>query len=70
MIHHIGLNIKEKESNSITKEFYLSAKPEGMRGWSEYHYPLQIIKAGINFDANIKYFESLDYHEFEQLLNH
>ncbi len=63
-IEHFGIKIKEKPTNNINKEIYLSAKPEGMRGWKEEHYPLQRMRAEINFDANILYFASLDKDNF------
>lgn len=63
-IVHFGINIKEKESNHINKNTYLSAKPEGMQGWTDKHYAKQIVKADINYDANMAYFNSLDYDEF------
>jgi len=63
-IDHFGIKIKEKPTNNINKEIYLSAKPEGMRGWKEEHYPLQRMRAEINFDANILYFSSLEKNKF------
>lgn len=63
-IDHFGIRIKEKPTNNINKEIYLSAKPEGLRGWKEEHYPLQRMRAEINFDANILYFSSLDKNDF------
>lgn len=63
-INHFEIRIKDKPTNKINKEIYLSAKPEGMRGWKEEHYPLQRIKAEINFDANMLFFSSLDEVDF------
>lgn len=68
MISHLGVNIKEKPTNRINKEQYLLAKPEFMRHWTEDHYPIQRLKAGINFDANIEFFNSIDKEEFELYL--
>ena len=68
-IKHFGINIKEKPTNNINKEIYLSAKPEGLGGWKEEHYPLQRIKAEINFDANLLYFSSLNNDEFTKYIN-
>ena len=42
IITHLGINIKDKPSNHINKELYLSAKPEGLPGWTEDHYAKQI----------------------------
>ena len=47
-INHFEIRIKDKPTNKINKEIYLSAKPEGTRGWKEEHYPLQRIKAEIS----------------------
>ncbi|MBQ7090003.1 MAG: hypothetical protein IJN82_02695, partial [Clostridia bacterium] len=68
MIRHLGVNIKEKPTNNINKEQYLLAKPEYMRHWTEEHYPIQRLKASINFDANIKFFNSISKEEFESYL--
>ena len=68
-INHFEIKIKDKPTNNINKETYLSAKPEGMRGWKEEHYPLQRMKAEINFDANILYFSSLNNDEFTKYIN-
>ena len=64
MINHFGINIQEKPSNHINKELYLSAKPEGMSGWTESSYVSQRIKADINYDSNMRYFDSLNYEKF------
>ena len=69
MINHFGIKIVEKPKNHINKELYLSSKPEGIRGWDENSYELQRIKADINYDANLKFFESLDEHKFNKMLN-
>lgn len=68
-IKHLGINIREKYSNYITKESYLSAKPEGMRGWNESQYPKQIAAASLNYDMNMRYFESLDHDEFSKYIS-
>lgn len=57
------------DSNYINKDTYLSAKPEGMRGWNESHYPKQIAAASINYDLNMRYFKSLDYDEFSKYIS-
>lgn len=67
-IRHLGLNIKEKVSNHINKTTYLSAKPEGMRGWKEEHYPKQKLRADFNYDLNMMFFNSLDYKKFDEYL--
>ena len=64
MINHFGINIQEKPSNRINKELYLSAKPEGMSRWTELSYVSQRIKADINYDSNMRYFDSLNYEKF------
>ena len=69
MITHFGLRIKDKESNHINREIYLSAKPEHMRGWTEEHYPRQILKAGLNYDLNMEFFERLNKEDFNTHLN-
>ena len=46
-ILHFGIKIQEKPSNYINKELYLSAKPEGMRGWTDEHYAKQRLKADL-----------------------
>ena len=69
-ILHFGIKIQDKLSNHINKELYLSAKPEGMRGWTEEHYVKQRMKADLNFDLNMAYFEALDYNEFNNYLLH
>ena len=63
-ILHLGIKIQEKESNRINKDFYLQAKPEHMMGWSEEDYPSQRLKASLNYDMNMQFFESLDKTEF------
>lgn len=67
-IMHFGIKIHDKPSNHINKELYLSAKPEGMHGWTEESYKAQIPKADLNFDLNMAYFNSLDYEEFNKHL--
>lgn len=68
-ILHFGISIKEKPSNHINKEYYLSSKPEGMHGWSEDHYPRQRLMAELNYDLNMKYFDSLSYDNFNQYIS-
>ena len=67
-ILHFGIKIQEKPSNHINKELYLSAKPEGMRGWTDEHYAKQRLKADLNFDLNMAYFKTLDLNEFNGYL--
>jgi len=67
-ITHFGIMIQDKPSNHIDKAFYLSAKPEGMSGWTESHYTKQIAKADLNYDLNMAYFKSLDFDEFNSYI--
>ena len=69
MITHFGVKIKEKPSNHINKDTYLSAKPEGMTGWKEEHYPQQIKKASLNYDLNMSYFASIKQDDFDSFLS-
>lgn len=68
-ISHFGINIREKASNHINKEAYLAAKPEGMRGWEEEHYASQKLKADLNYDLNMRFFESLNLNDFNRFVN-
>ena len=68
-IKHIGLTIRDKDTNHISKEKYLSAKREGFLGWEERHYIAQVPKASLNYDLNMRYFASLDKEEFEKYLS-
>lgn len=68
MIEHLGITVREKPTNHITKEQYLLAKPEGMPGWTPDDYPKQRLLAGINYDANMRFFASLDKNSFETYL--
>lgn len=63
-ITHFGVRIKEKESNHISKDIYLTAKPEGMENWKEGDYAEQRMRADINYDLNMAYFNSLDENVF------
>lgn len=65
-ILHFGIKIHDKPSNHINKELYLSAKPEGINGWTEEHYKTQKLKADLNFDLNMLYFNSLDENSFNE----
>ena len=65
---HFGIKIKNKPSNRLSKELYLSAKPEGMRGWEEKHYEHQKVKASLNYDLNMRFFESLDFAIFNSYI--
>lgn len=67
-ITHFKIKIKDKPTNRISKELYLSAKPEGMSGWTEDHYIKQIPKAAYNYDLNMEYFQSLDFDRFSTYL--
>lgn len=67
-IHHLGVVIREKSSNRITKEVYLAAKPEYMSGWSERSLIAQIPKANLNYDLNMRYFQSLNGDKFNRHL--
>lgn len=66
---HFGRKIKDKCSNYINKDFYLSTKPEKMSGWLEKNYERQIKKAGYNYDLNMMYFKSLDYDKFDKYIS-
>ena len=68
-ISHFGLSIQDKPSNHISKELYLSAKPEGMRGWTEELYAIQLAKADYNFDLNMEYLKTIDFNEFNEYVN-
>lgn len=67
-ISHFGIMLQDKPTNRINKELYLSAKPEGMRSWTEAHYVKQIAKADLNYDLNMAYFNSLDFEQFNSYL--
>lgn len=64
-IQHFGIEILDKASNHINKEFYLSAKPEHMRGWAEEDYPKQVLRASLNYDMNMRFFDALDKATFD-----
>ena len=66
LLNHFGIRIKDKPSNHINKELYLTAKPEGLPNWTEAHYAQQLIKAEFNYDLNMAYFDSLDYDKFDE----
>ena len=68
LLTHFGVKIKEKPGNHINKDTYLSAKPEGMIGWTEEHYPLQRKKADLNYDLNMSYFASIKQEDFDDFL--
>lgn len=68
-IKHLGLTIREKASNTISKELYLSAKPEGYPGWEEHHLIAQIPKARLNYDLNMRFFASLNENDFNKHLS-
>ena len=68
-ILHFGINIKEKPSNYINKAVYLLAKAEGMYGWKEKDYDAQRLKASLNYDLNMRYFEALDENSFNIFLD-
>ncbi len=68
-VFHFGIQIKEKPTNYINKETYLLAKPEGMRGWKEESYPVQRMKASLNYDLNMRFFEALDKNAFNKFLD-
>lgn len=67
-ISHFGIMIQDKPTNHINKALYLSAKPEGMPGWTENHYIKQISMADLNYDLNMSYFNSLNFDEFDLCL--
>ena len=67
-IVHLGINIKEKVGNFITKENYLASKPEHMVGWEEHHLAEQMIKASVNYDLNMRFFDSLSDEKFNKHL--
>lgn len=69
MIKHLGIQVKEGPGNRINRELYLQAKPEGMIGWKQEHYDRQIVLAGLNFDANMKYMDALDPADFDAYLS-
>lgn len=68
MIEHLGVRIKDKPSNNINKTTYISAKPEGMKNWNEDSYTKQRLKAEINYDANMEFYDSINNLEFEKSL--
>ena len=63
-ILHFGIKVLDKPTNHINKASYLAAKPEHMPGWTEEHYPMQIQRAGLNYDMNMQFFETLDAAHF------
>ena len=67
-ISHFGIMIQDKPTNHINKALYLSAKPEGIPGWTEDHYIKQISMADLNYDLNMSYFNSLNFDDFDLCL--
>ena len=65
-ITHFGIKIKDKSSNYINKESFISSKPEGMVGWNESHYEAQRQKASLNYDLNMRFFNTLNHNEFDE----
>ena len=68
-IVHLGITIKEKAGNSITKEHYLASKPEYMTGWEQHHFVEQLAKASVNYDLNMRFFDSLSDKKFNRHLS-
>ena len=68
-VTHFGVKVREKPGNHINKDTYLSAKPEGMFGWKEEHYPTQLKKASLNYDLNMSYFASIKQDDFDSFLS-
>ena len=60
--------IQDKPTNHINKKLYLSAKPEGIPGWTEEHYVQQVSRVDLNYDLNMAYFNSLDFNKFNSYL--
>lgn len=67
-IMHLGLRLMDKKTNHINREYYLAAKPDKKWHWDEEKYPEQLRKAAINYDANMRYFESLNSEDFEKFI--
>ena len=65
-ILHLGILIKDKETNYISKEVYLAAKPEGMSWWTEEADILLRNRASLNYVMNMRYIETLDRDEFNR----
>ena len=66
---HFGRKIKEKPTNYINKESYLSAELNKEFNWNDEEIKYYKNKVSYNYDLNMKYFNSLDKLEFEKVLS-
>lgn len=57
---HFGIDIKDKPSNHISKELYLSAITSKECRWSEESVLYQRRLASLNYDLNMSYFSSIE----------
>lgn len=66
MIKHFNLNIVENENNKINKKCYLNLK---YKGRDDKFIGEQLKRIEYNYDLNMKYFDFLDFEEFNKYLN-
>lgn len=66
---HFGRKIREKLTNNINKDSYLSAKLNKEFNWDDEEIIYFINKVSYNYDLNMRYFDSLDKIEFEKVLS-
>ena len=66
MIKHFNLDIIEKSSNKINIENYLNLK---FKNQDKNFIKEQTKRIKYNYELNMKYFNSLDYNEFNQYIN-
>ena len=66
MIKHFNLDIIEKSSNKINIENYLNLK---FKNQDKDFIKEQTKRIKYNYELNMKYFNSLDYNEFNQYIN-
>lgn len=66
MIKHFNLDIMEKSSNKINIENYLNLK---FKNQDKDFIKEQTKRIKYNYELNMKYFNSLDYNEFNQYIN-
>lgn len=66
MIKHFNVNIVEKETNKLNKTSYLDLK---YKDRSDDFIKEQRKRIEYNYDLNMKYFDSLDFHKFNKYLD-
>ncbi len=65
---HFELNIKDKASNHINKEYCVGLKPNKRLDWDEDMCVRQRARVALNYDLNMRYFASLDLDAFNKHL--